>query len=220
MPRRFWRRCVPDIPSSPKRHVLSTVRNLMDPVSRMRSLWRDFSAREFLRQPPGTGPRRWFHGLPTAVLLSWGLLALNFGQMFLRLTSSAGSKVRGTIVEEGFRSAVLQRDIVWFFAAQFLLYALLGIVIWLLGRMTQAAAPGWRIRLGWLILAWWAVLAAAVQVANAALYPASLASTGLEFAGYEIAGSLSVYHFFIVPIVLAGATVAVLALLNSPRRRQ
>jgi len=172
----------------------------------------------FLRS--GTKPLGWKRGLATAILLGWLLFVAHLSELLVHLKVQAGEAVRGTIVEQGFGSAALQKDLVWFFLAQLLLHGLLGLAIWLLALLTERAFPSWTVRRFWIIAGWWLLLALTIQVANAALYPASNASVGLEFVGSELIGSLSLYHFLLVPVLLCMAIVLVRAASNSPQRRQ
>ena len=100
-----------------------------------------------------------------------------------------------------------------FFAAAWFIHALLGVLAFMLARLTESAIPARVAHRHWLVAGWFVLLVGLAMAANATWFPASL------FASEDSAWRVRVAGFYPIAIALAvtGLGVLVLFLLARPR---
>src|SRR5688572_24202222 len=125
--------------------------------------------------PVATSPR-WgrLRGFALSQLLALLLLAVCVWWVYreLELVVSV-SKIIGAISLQSEASGVLNARLAAFGLAVIFAHVGLGLIAWLLARLTLAAFPSRAERINALVVGWFLLLAALVLAANAAWYPAS-----------------------------------------------
>lgn len=144
-----------------------------------------------------------------AIALSFLLMAVSFAELLPQFGFIfSGDKVLASVVDSSLLGTKLGNQILWFIAAQFLLYLAFGLLLWLVARATVVVFPNGKNPFRTLVLAWYLLAAMAVMAAAAALYPYSVAG---EFYGRFIARGTAGY-----PVVIAffsAVTAAALGML-------
>ena len=171
-------------------------------------------------RPAGDLHLRRMQGLPAALILSLLLMLVGLADVLQRvLAMGGGSRVGGAILLEAVNSPVLRWQIAGFVGSHLLLHSLLGFSLWILARSTVRAFPQSRIRLFWIILGWWLLASVTIYIANATLFPDSLAGPPLEFVRTDLGSRLSLYHVLSVLVATSIAVVLVRSAMISSRRR-
>jgi len=144
--------------------------------------------------------------LLAAILIGWGFALLQLGLAFAagRLALSV---VGNSLVEITLQSPAVRRDIAALVAAEVLIHALLGVVIWLLALAGLRAYPqrSWGLR-RW-IAGWSAALCAGIWVANAAVFPHSSFAGAHEFVTVPLIASVTLQDIFGLAIAVCAAVV-------------
>ncbi len=140
-------------------------------------------------------------------------LAISLGIAFLflcalRLVGDSGSLINSqtaltAVLDEPIWHTRLARNIAFFAVAHLLLASLLGIVCWLMARLSAIAWPQARLTRAQWVFVWFIVASAWILIANATLYPWSL-------LGEPYAEFMKIRWLGIAPLGLATALIAAL----------
>ena len=152
-----------------------------------------------------------WRGLPLALLLGLGALALAVWELQAHFSGLLTTRVSQAAADAVLNTPVLRRAVAGFAAAQLLLHLAFGLVAWLAARLTAAVFPAADGRPRLLVLAWFAALYVLVGMANAAQYPWSVGSAGFRTLLQLLPGGIRWPG--ILATLIAGVLLAQLGLL-------
>lgn len=157
--------------------------------------------------------RRIWSGLLLAIISAWSFFALAFWRI-ADFGTPAGHPVRQALMAAVASDPALKLDIALFLAAQLLIHAALGVLIWLLALAIRRVWPQIRLGIAALTLACAAVVIAFVYVMNAAQFPWSAFSASSPLLTSTLFSTVTVADALSVCVVVAIAWIVAAALFS------
>lgn len=150
--------------------------------------------------------------LSQVLALGWLLGCLAWVARELEFIFSNHRILVGLRIQDQFGSR-LGLQLLAFLAAAWFVHALVGVVAFLMARLTESALPAHVARRRWLVAGWFVLLVGLAMAANATWFPASLFASEESWWRVRVAG----FYPVVIAVAATGIGVTVLFFLARPR---